>query len=42
MKNAVTAIPGRLSGITIRQNVPNGVRPSMRPASSSENGIVSK
>ena len=25
----VTAIPGRLSGITIRQNVPNGVRPSM-------------
>ncbi len=30
------------SGITIRQNVPNGVSPSIRPASSREIGIVSK
>ena len=28
--------------MTMRQNVPNGVSPSMRPASSSEIGIVSK
>ena len=38
----MTAIPGRESGITILQKVPKGVRPSMRPASSSEIGIVSK
>jgi hypothetical protein len=41
-KNAVTARPGRLSGRTTRRNVPKGLRPSMRAASSSSYGMVSK
>ena len=32
LKKPATAMPGRVSGATLRQNTPNVVSPSTRPA----------
>jgi hypothetical protein len=42
LKNAVTARPGRASGMITRQNVANGPQPSIAAASSSEVEMESK
>ena len=40
--SAVTAMPGRASGSTTRKKTPQDEAPSMRAASSSSRGSVSK